>query len=561
MARKKRVTRRAKVEYTESKLTYQKTDTQFTGKIQTTKLIKPLNSRQKEYIKSIREKIVTLCEGSPGTSKTLLALHTSICLLNEESSPIEKIFYIRANVGISEERDIGMLPGPQPLDAKVLTPTGWKLMGELLVGDYVISRNGKPTKVINIYPKGIKEVFEIKTNEGSITQCCEDHLWSTQTWEDKKRSRKFQVRSTKDILNTLKNKKGKNNHYLPRNEAVEYNSSNELIIPPYTLGTLLGDSSLSDHVIFTNIDEKYNNLIKEELYKLGITNTNASNKFIPDIYKYSSIQNRLDLIRGLMDTKGTVKVNGEASFCTCSKQLALDIIEITKSLGGRATLKTKDKRGKTSIYNTINNNLISYEFTINLDNKYNPFYVSRKAEKYKQNYIHEETIESITKVGEKEVQCILVENPEHLYITDDFLVTHNTLQEKIIPLAYPVLDSLVNFMSEGNARYLIESSKIEVLPISMVRGRSFANSIVIVDECANCSPNTILTLLTRIGDNSKMLLLGNSKQKDTVATIKDGLKDAIQRLQGLSQVGVVIFKDEDIIRNSIIKDILTRYEV
>lgn len=247
MARKRRVTRQSKVEYTESKLSYQETEYErFSSKIQTTKLIKPLNPRQKEYIKSIKEKVVTLCEGSPGTSKTLLALHTSICLLNEESSPIEKIFYIRANVGISEEKDIGYLPG--------------------------------------------------------------------------------------------------------------------------------------------------------------------------------------------------------------------------------------DKNAK------------------------------------------------------------------------------------ILPLAYPVLDSLINFMSEGNAKYLIESSKIEVLPISMVRGRSFRNSIVIVDECANCSPNTILTLLTRVGENSKMLLLGNSKQKDTVATIKDGLKDAINRLQGLPQVGIVIFKDEDIVRSSVIKDILIRYE-
>ena len=239
MTRHKKVTRRSRGQQ----------EQQFTpvsSKIQTTKLIKPVNQRQREYIKLIKDKTVVLVEGSPGTAKTLLALHTSITLLNDESSPIEKIFYIRANVGISEEQSIGALPGE--------------------------------------------------------------------------------------------------------------------------------------------------------------------------------------------------------------------------------------------------------------------------------------------------------------------------LTAKILPLAYPVLDSLINFMSEGNAKYMIESSKIEVLPISMVRGRSFANSIVIVDECANCSPNSILTLLTRIGENSKMLLLGNSKQKDTVAKIQDGLKDAIKRLQGLPQVGVVIFKDEDIIRNSVIKDILSRYE-
>jgi phosphate starvation-inducible protein PhoH and related proteins len=137
-----------------------------------------------------------------------------------------------------------------------------------------------------------------------------------------------------------------------------------------------------------------------------------------------------------------------------------------------------------------------------------------------------------------------------------------SLQEKIIPLAYPVMDSLIGFMSEGQAKYLIETSKIEVLPVAMVRGRTFNNSIVIVDEAQSCSPSSILTLLTRIGQDSKMILIGNtsSYQKDSQSYIKDGLEDAINRLAGLPDVGYVRFQREDIVRNSVIKDILARYE-
>jgi phosphate starvation-inducible PhoH-like protein len=136
------------------------------------------------------------------------------------------------------------------------------------------------------------------------------------------------------------------------------------------------------------------------------------------------------------------------------------------------------------------------------------------------------------------------------------------LIEKILPLAYPVLDNLIEFIEEGTAKYLIESGRIEILPVSMVRGRSFKNAIVIVDEAQNCIGSTIKALLTRISQNSKMILIGDIKQCDLDIKygLNNGLLDAVHRLQGVEDVGIVQFNRQDIQRHTIISHILERYE-
>lgn len=136
------------------------------------------------------------------------------------------------------------------------------------------------------------------------------------------------------------------------------------------------------------------------------------------------------------------------------------------------------------------------------------------------------------------------------------------LIEKIMPLAYPVLDNLIEFVEESTAKYIVESGKIEVLPVSMVRGRSFKNSYVIVDESQNCINTTFKTLLSRISQNSKMVLIGDVRQcdLDVKYSLNNGLLDAVHRLQNLDNVGIVEFGYKDIQRHPIIADVLARYE-
>ena len=195
--------------------------------------------------------LVTLI-GKAGSGKSLIATASALDLVLEQKRYLKAEFY---RVIMSVGAELGHLPGPQPLDAKILTPNGWTTMGSIKVGDRVIGRNGKPTKVIGVFPKGKKSVYSVKTTDKVSTECCIDHLWYTETFKDRyetyanivkgKNRNVGSVKSTKEIIETLYNAKCKPNHYLPRNEIIEFESK-ELPIPPYTLGAVLGDGSVRD---------------------------------------------------------------------------------------------------------------------------------------------------------------------------------------------------------------------------------------------------------------------------------------------------------------------------
>ncbi len=585
--------------------------------------------------------LVTLA-GPSGTGKTLLALAAGLHQVLD-TKRYKSLVVCRPVVSVG--KDIGYLPGPQPLDAKVLTPTGWTTMGKLKTGDQVISRDGKPTKVLGIYPKGVKSVYKISTNDNCSTECCGDHLWLTTTILDRIKKRIGSVKSTAEILDTIKNpyRPSQNNHRLPRNEPVEF-CSTSLPIPPYTLGALLGDGSLSkkaavefinndaeiierinkeltqldctlshkknlcycvkskftggsnfkpikltnintnETIIYPTIfealknsnltrsgfsqrcwkrmiingwqheflpkEKRWLNPVKQILDDINVLGTHAETKFIPTQYKYNSITNRIALLQGLMDTDGTINKNGHITFCTTSKQLAIDLIEVVRSLGGRAIIQQRNRINKTSFIGNrkLTTRLISYEFTISMPENINPFFVSRKASRYKTNpiqkryknrFIRDASIKSIEYIGEKEVQCISVDNPEHLYITDDFIVTHNTIEEKMNPWLSPLHDNLRYLLSDGGKKtkssdetlqFLFDNGTIEIQVMSYIRGRSIANAFMIIDEGQNVSPSEIKTIITRAGEGTKMCIIGDLNQIDTPYndSLTCGLSKAIE---------------------------------
>lgn len=614
--------------------------------------IKPRNREQQFAIDSLLDPKLSLVSltGQAGTGKSLISLACALHMV-QDSNVYDRLIVSRPIQPLG--KDIGFLPGPQPLDAKILTPNGWVLMGELAVGDRVISRDGRPTEVIGIYPKGTKSVYRITTTEGTTTECCMDHLWFTQTAEERKRKKPGKVRTTKDILETIEHnlpgKKMNNhsprygeirpNHFLPRNEPVIFNKK-ELILPPYILGCILGDGSISDSISVSNTDKelidridkeltaygfdcslhcqgstisygfsgdylnnkpaktvrltnvdtgeelffptrgvaskklnlnpttinsrclnrvikdswryeflpcskKWQNPIKEGVRRLGLEGTKATTKFIPDEYKYTSIEDRIAVLQGLMDTDGTIKEEtGEASFCTTSRQLALDVIEIVRSLGGRATLHSRDRRGKTTTINerALVTKEISYEFTITLPSGINPFYMRRKAERVKdRKFFHGIGILSVDYVGEKEVQCIMVSNPEHLYITDDYIVTHNTIEEKMSPWMGPIKDSLEFLMCNNKGKdkgrdffsEMLSMGMLQVEPLTYIRGRSLPNTVFIVDESQDITKQEVKTIVSRMGENSKLILIGDVMQitNPYIDSTNNGLSHVIEKFK------------------------------
>lgn len=625
------------------------------------KEIETLSLAQKKYLNVIKNNILTFATGCAGTGKSFIAL--SYAAEQLKAKRISKIIITRPLVETGEK--LGYLPGPQPLDAKIATPTGWTTMGELEIGDYVIGKNGKPIEVLNIFPKGEKDVYKIITTDGTSTECCSDHLWFTTTAKERKILTSYKlkhsvrqigsVKSTYDIANSLLDNKGRLNHHIPRNEAVEYDYK-EVSIPPYSLGCLLGDGSFSNSVCLTNIDAdiidrftkemesigcgvsssensiiynvrntengfnkparkvqvldketgiitiyestgitsialginknnirgfcnrnsstdryefsftddivpKYTNIIKNKLEPYGLMFSKCYDKFIPDDYKYNSIDVRLEVLRGLMDTDGTVKKTGESSFTTVSERLADDIIELVRSLGGRATKCMRNRVGQPrkryEKYNDIIATVPSYEFTISMPEHYNPFYTRRKAERYSQRYIHGVGIASIEYVGKKEVQCILVNAEDHLYLTDNFIVTHNTMEEKISPYFDPMIAILNKRLGQSYTDYLIKRNIIEAKPLAYLRGSTFENSMVILDESQNTTPAQMMMFLTRIGENCKMIVDGDLAQSDIRG--ESGLHDALSRLKPVNNVGHIHFTIDDVVRSGICKDILIAY--
>ncbi len=137
-----------------------------------------------------------------------------------------------------------------------------------------------------------------------------------------------------------------------------------------------------------------------------------------------------------------------------------------------------------------------------------------------------------------------------------------TMEEKMAPLIGPVMDNLsVMTRSQGAADYLLDKKIIEPMMLEDIRGRSLNESLIIFDEAQNTSPDQVKTVLSRVGENSRIIVTGDTKQIDLdVFKSHNGLLDCYHRLSRIDQVGTVQFTKEDIVRNGVIADILAAYE-
>lgn len=134
------------------------------------------------------------------------------------------------------------------------------------------------------------------------------------------------------------------------------------------------------------------------------------------------------------------------------------------------------------------------------------------------------------------------------------------LKDKSLPLLAPVLDNLKIFCQDGLKNYLLEKSCIEYVYLEDVRGRSFNNVFVILDEAQNTTVEQFKTVLTRIGSGSTLAIMGDTSQVDvSQLRLNNGLLDASLRLKGLKDVGIIQFTIDDIVRSPLLKDILRRY--
>ena len=136
-----------------------------------------------------------------------------------------------------------------------------------------------------------------------------------------------------------------------------------------------------------------------------------------------------------------------------------------------------------------------------------------------------------------------------------------TAEEKLHPYLLPVLDEVGHFIPMSQYGTLKTQHKIEIVPLGLMRGRSFHNSFIVADECQNASYDQLKMLLTRIGNNSKMVLTGDISQSDLHRNMQGGFLGLIKALRDVEGIGMSELLNSDIVRNPIIGKILTRLEV
>jgi phosphate starvation-inducible PhoH-like protein len=129
-------------------------------------------------------------------------------------------------------------------------------------------------------------------------------------------------------------------------------------------------------------------------------------------------------------------------------------------------------------------------------------------------------------------------------------------EEKLHPYLLPILDEINHFISPAQYATLRLNNKIEVIPLGLMRGRNFHNSFIVADECQNASYEQLKMLITRIGQNSKMILTGDVKQSDLNRHLQGGFSHIINALKTVEGIGYSELHASDIVRNPIIANIL-----
>lgn len=540
----------------------------------------------------------------------------------------------------------------QPLDSLVLTPRGWTRIGDIVPGDKVITPQNTYSTVTSIHPQGIKQTFRVHFTDGSFADCTDDHLWNVRSYNYSGLQRRYkkmgwttrgggwQTLPLSEIRDNLytSGKKRQRKWSIPIADAIEFEQPvATLPLDPYLLGALIGDGGIKTQVIFSSKDTELverirttlsqydcsinridgsvcdyritgnlhrSNRVIDSLREMKLFGSGSYDKFIPRQYLTSSLSQRMLLLNGLLDTDGWVnKRTGVPLFCTTSEQLARDVTELVQSLGGIAT-----QARRTSTYTYKGEKRIgamAYVLAINLPTNAPLFLLERKQSllKPRTKYFPARHIDRVEQLDQRECVCIKIDDPNELYITDNYVVTHNTivavyaalkalLEKKISEVVYiraavesssqslghlpgeigdkmgpytvPFEEKLSELLEGGTLKRLSDDNRLQTYAINYLRGLHFAVKGIIVDEAQNATLKELVTIITRMGEFSKLIVCGDPKQSD----LKNGNKHDFEKLiamfsdQESQDAGIHVFEftKEDIVRSEFVKFVVGKLE-
>ena len=348
----------------------------------------------------------------------------------------------------------------QPDSTLVPTPFGKKRLDKLKIGDLVFNIRGEAVPVTGIFPQGEKDVYQVTFSDGRKTCCCIDHLWTIVDPDGRTK-----VIPLKDMIDNyeakkadIKNLLGYNSAYkytIPNCPRLEYECNEKLPINPWALGVLIGCGYLrEEYLTLATQDEtipiKFANMFKfrfiksEEFqnsynFKLNgefvltkdflkdipeLLNLFSYKKKIPKVYKYSSVSERKQILSGLLDTDGIIcKNSGRVIHRSSSKILEEDIIEICRSLGYncyKLTYSSLYSRYKIQIECPNNEKTDLFTCDNKLDIAIDTMDMPPKIDHSILRLI------KIEKLDRESQRCIMIDDPDHVYITEGFIPTHNT---------------------------------------------------------------------------------------------------------------------------------------
>lgn len=526
--------------------------------------LRPKTPGQKTYLDAIYNNDIVFGIGPAGTGKSYLAVAMAVSYL--KARKVKRIVLTRPAVEAGER--LGFLPGDlqakidpylrplydalydmieidkfesylssktieiaplaymrgraQPLHSRILTPMGWRTMGSLEIGDYVIGSGGQSTQVLSVFPQGTKPVYRMTFSDGSSTLCCQEHLWTVKVSDGST--------VTCDTGELMEHLGTDGMEFSLPNLAPVHFSAQNLDTDPYVLGALLrsgltpGARDFPETMgkeLVTEVCKALNAyrgievtpdglpgssrqtaLLKATEMLQGCAMSLEGSALLPEACLCNALNVRISALQGLLDAHGNVEPStGFIEYGASSHEQADQVVALVRSLGGFAhrvsdqdDLRLAFPKGTTWL----------------------PFRMPSKLEAYQAVKRPEcqRTLCSIEPFGETETQCIRVSAEDSLYVTDDYILTHNTLND----------------------------------------------AFIILDEAQNTTPEQMKMFLTRMGFSSKVIVTGDVTQVDLPKHQKSGLAVAQSILSGIEGIQFHRFTDSDVVRHPLVGRIIRAYE-